>query len=339
MKEGLTANVTFSIIVPVYNSEPYLAKCLDSILGQRYPDFEAVLIDDGATDRSGTICDEYARKDARIRVYHEKNGGVSSARNKGLSVARGKYISFVDSDDWVTPDYLGVFADARARFDYDLVYVGMVVVQGNGESGSLCTKNRVAETKNELPGVMEYLLLDYKGFGLTCNKSFKNDLIKRYNLCFDLNYSMGEDRLFTLDYCCYSQSVNLCQNQTYYYRKNETSLSHKGVDFDFCYRMALDKCRKVKLLGTMSDRSLFDPLRKQYTVKSQQEGILAMYLLGKSLNRKTRLHYLEILADRFGYGYTGSRMLDFGLNLKKDSWVDFFLYCVYFIHSLLPGKK
>ena len=89
----------------------------------------------------------------------------------------------------------------------------------------------------------------------------------------------------------------------------------------------------------MSDMSLFDPLRKQYAVKSQQEGILAMYLLGKSLNRKTRLRYLKILTNRFGYGYTGSRMLDFGLNLKKDCWVDSFLYCVYFIHSLLPGRK
>lgn len=332
-------NVTFSIIVPVYNCEPYLEKCLDSILDQNYQDFELILIDDGATDKSGTICDEYARKDARIRVFHEKNGGVSSARNKGLSVAGGKYISFVDSDDWVTPDYLSVYAEARVHFDYDLVYVEMATVQENGESTILCLKKVAVEKGNELPGVLTYLLLDYNGFGFTCNKSFKKDLIKRYNMAFDPNYSLGEDRLFTLDYCCYIQSVKLSPNQTYYYRMNESSLSHKRIDFDFCYRMTLDKCRKVKLLGNMSDMSLFDPLRKQYAVKSQQEGILAMYLLGKSLNRKTRLRYLKILTNRFGYGYTGSRMLDFGLNLKKDCWVDSFLYCVYFIHSLLPGRK
>lgn len=339
MKERLITNVTFSIIVPVYNSEPYLEKCLDSILDQNYPDFEVILIDDGATDRSGAICDEYALKDARIRVFHEKNGGVSFARNKGLSVACGKYISFVDSDDWVAPDYLSVYVEARARFDYDLVYIEMAIAQENGESTTFCMRNLAAEEKNELLDVLKFLLFDYKEFGFTCNKSFKRDLIKRYNLRFDQNYSLGEDRLFTLDYCCYTQSVKLSPNQTYYYRMNEYSLSHKGIDFDFCYRMALDKCRKVKLLGNMSDMNMFDSLRKQYTVKSQQEGILALYLLGRSLNRETRLFYLRMLADRFGYGYTGSRLLDFALNLKKDSWVDFFLYCVYFIHALLPEKK
>lgn len=339
MEKGLISDVTFSIIVPIYNCEPYLDKCLDSILDQSYPNFEVILIDDGATDKSGTICDEYADKDARIRVFHKKNGGVSSARNKGLSVARGKYISFVDSDDWVASDYLSVFAEARSHFDYDLVFVEMATVEENGESTALCLKNIAVEIKNELIDILSFLLLDYKGFGFTCNKSFKKDIIKQHCLLFDQSYSLGEDRLFTLDYCCYIQSVKFSPIQTYYYRMNDSSLSHKGIDFDFCYRMALDKCRKVKLLGSQSDMNLFEPLRKRYTVKSQQEGVLALYLLGRSLNRKTRLYYLRIFADRFGYGYTGSRVLDFALNLKKDSWVDFFLYCFYFIHALLPGRK
>lgn len=339
MTEELMPNVTFSIIVPVYNSEPYLEKCLDSILYQNYPDFEVILIDDGSIDKSGAICDAYASKDVRVLVFHEKNGGVSSARNKGLSVARGKYISFVDSDDWVTPDYLSAFAEARSRFDYDLVYIEMATIQENGESNAFGLKNVAAETKSELIDVLTFLLLDYKGFGFTCNKSFKKDIIKQHCLLFDQNYSMGEDRLFTLDYCCFIQSVKLFPCQTYYYRMNESSLSHKGIDFDFCYRMAMDKCLKVKFLGSVTDMNLFDSLRKQYTIKSQQEGILAMYLMRKSLNRKTRLRYLNILTDRFGYGHTGSYLLDFGLNLKKNSWVDLFLYCTYFIHALLPEKK
>lgn len=339
MKEELVSNVTFSIIVPVYNSELYLEKCLDSLLLQSYQDFEVILVDDGSIDKSGAICDEYASKDVRIFVFHEKNGGVSSARNKGLSVARGKYISFVDSDDWVTPDYLSVFAEARSRFDYDLVYMEMLPVEERGESTDFCLKNVAAETKNELIDVLSFLLLDFKGFGFTWNKSFKRDIIKQHHLLFDLNYSMGEDRLFTLDYCCCIQSVKLFPRQTYYYRMNESSLSHQKIDFDFCFRMALDKCRKVKSLGVISDINMFEPLRKQYMVKSQQEGILGMYLMGKSLNRKIRLRYLKTFADRFGYGYTGSRILDFGLNLKRDSWVDLFLYCTYFIHALFPGKK
>lgn len=95
-----------SVIVPVYNVEKYLSRCIESILSQTFTDFELLLIDDGSTDRSGEICDEYAKKDTRIRVFHTKNRGVSAARNLGLDNAKGEWISFVDSDDWVENDYL-----------------------------------------------------------------------------------------------------------------------------------------------------------------------------------------------------------------------------------------
>ena len=97
-----------SVIVPIYNNEKYLAKCIDSILVQEYRDFELILIDDGSRDGSGSICDQYAIQDERIVVIHQKNKGVSVARNKGLSIARGNYVTFIDSDDWVMPEYLSV---------------------------------------------------------------------------------------------------------------------------------------------------------------------------------------------------------------------------------------
>ena len=90
-----------SIIVPVYNVEDYIRPCLDSILAQTYTNFEAILVDDGSKDGSGSVCDEYAEKDSRFIVVHKENGGVSSARNKGLEIAKGEYIAFVDSDDWI----------------------------------------------------------------------------------------------------------------------------------------------------------------------------------------------------------------------------------------------
>ena len=99
-----------SVIVPVYNTEKYLPECIESVLFQSYTDFELLLIDDGSTDGSGLICDEYARKDFRIKVVHKSNGGVSSARNEGLDIARGEYVCFVDSDDWVCKDYLKKFS-------------------------------------------------------------------------------------------------------------------------------------------------------------------------------------------------------------------------------------
>ena len=95
-----------SVIIPVYTAEKSLCRCIDSILTQTYQDFELLLIDDGSTDSSGAICDEYAEQDARIRVFHKENGGVSSARNVGLDNARGEWYAFVDSDDSVSPHYL-----------------------------------------------------------------------------------------------------------------------------------------------------------------------------------------------------------------------------------------
>ena len=95
-----------SVIVPIYNVEPYLRRCVDSLLGQTYADFEVILVDDGSPDNCGAICDMYEARDDRVRVIHKPNGGLSDARNAGLEIARGEYIAFVDSDDWVTPDYL-----------------------------------------------------------------------------------------------------------------------------------------------------------------------------------------------------------------------------------------
>ena len=94
-----------SVIVPVYNSSQYLHRCIDSILYQSFNDFEVLLIDDGSIDNSGEICDEYAVKDSRVRVFHKENGGVSSARNVGLGNAVGEWVTFVDSDDWIDQDF------------------------------------------------------------------------------------------------------------------------------------------------------------------------------------------------------------------------------------------
>ena len=105
-----------SIIVPVYKVEPYLRRCIDSILAQTFRDFELILIDDGSPDNCGAICDEYAAKDSRIIVIHQKNQGVSAARNAGLDIAKGTYLGFVDSDDWIEPEmYETMIATAKEK--------------------------------------------------------------------------------------------------------------------------------------------------------------------------------------------------------------------------------
>lgn len=111
-----------SIVIPVYNVEKYLAECVDSVLGQTYQDYEIILVDDGATDSSGAMCDEYAQKDARIRVIHQPNGGLSAARNAGLSAASGEYIYFLDSDDYIEPTTLVDLVSVAAQEQADVVF-------------------------------------------------------------------------------------------------------------------------------------------------------------------------------------------------------------------------
>ena len=113
-----------SVIVPVYNTEKYLDRCIQSILAQTYTDFELLLIDDGSTDLSGEICDKYAEQDSRVKVFHKENGGVSSARNLGLDKANGDWVTFVDADDWVTTLYLNNLSDNTNSADFVVSIVG-----------------------------------------------------------------------------------------------------------------------------------------------------------------------------------------------------------------------
>ena len=117
--------VAISIIVPVYNVEKLLSKCVDSILNQNFKDFELLLIDDGSKDKSGLICEEYAKKDSRISVYHKTNGGLSSARNYGIEHALGEFITFIDSDDYVDKSMLEILYNNMIENDVDLSITGV----------------------------------------------------------------------------------------------------------------------------------------------------------------------------------------------------------------------
>lgn len=114
-----------SLIIPVYNVEPYLRKCLDSLLAQDYDDWEALIVEDGSTDGSGAICDEYATRDSRLRVFHKMNEGVSAARNFGLDNARGEWIWFVDSDDWISEDALDRLGETIRDVNCDTIFFGI----------------------------------------------------------------------------------------------------------------------------------------------------------------------------------------------------------------------
>lgn len=122
------AQPTLSIIVPVYNVEKYLAQCIDSILAQTFRDFELILVDDGSPDNCPALCDAAAQKDARIRVIHQKNGGLSAARNAGLDIARGEWVSFIDSDDWIEVDMYEALYHAVQKYQADMAFCTLLMV-------------------------------------------------------------------------------------------------------------------------------------------------------------------------------------------------------------------
>lgn len=203
----MTTTPKISVIVPVYKVEKYLCKCIDSILAQTFTDFELLLIDDGSPDKSGEICDEYAEKDFRIRVFHKKNGGVSSARNLGLEKAKGEWISFVDADDWVSENYLEQDLKTKAN----IIQLGYDIVSENGELTQKC-----AIMNNELTDKCQiFRFFVQKRNNALWDKLFSRDLISEQR--FDENVSVGEDFLFMLSLICKVQRYGFSSRGKYFY--------------------------------------------------------------------------------------------------------------------------
>ncbi len=210
-----------SIIVPVYKAEKWLHRCVDSILAQTMEDFELLLIDDGSPDRSGEICDEYAAKDSRVRVFHKENGGVSSARNLGLDNAQGEWISFVDADDWVEVDYL---AGLTENLDADFITGGMRDTQGN-----VCvTENRLYSNVD----IREFIEQHNGGcfVRVVWGKLLRREIIEKNRIRFDEKIRFGEDTIFNKQVLLYSDTVRIVNFKGYIYYFDEDFFENgKGV--------------------------------------------------------------------------------------------------------------
>lgn len=212
-----------SVIVPVYKAEAFLRRCVDSILEQTFTDFELILVDDGSPDRSGAICDEYAAKDARVRVIHQKNGGVSSARNAGLDAAKGNWITFIDSDDYILPQYLEHLYEP----EYDLVVIGRKVINADTQESYFIRMEALTCAKID-PETIRRMLRESGDTWLTLStgRMFKRSIIETWNVRFDTGYSFREDSLFTTEYFIRCNNVKLKNDCDYQYiRRNSESLS------------------------------------------------------------------------------------------------------------------
>ena len=187
-----------SVVIPVYNVEKYLAECVDSVLAQSYMNWEAILVDDGATDSSGAVCDAYARQDPRIRVIHQKNGGLSAARNTGLKAARGEYVYFLDSDDYIEPQTLKVLLETAEREQADVVFFdGFVFFDQCEEDDSVSRYIRKAPYDAQNGRRMLLELLNKEEYRTAVPLMlFRRDYLLEHGLWFEEGI-IHEDELFT----------------------------------------------------------------------------------------------------------------------------------------------
>lgn len=213
-------NPKISVIVPVYNVEKYLCSCIDSILAQTFTDFELLLVDDGSRDKSGEICDEYANKDCRVKVFHKENGGVSSARNLGIDESKGEYLFFVDSDDIISSFYIEMFVNYIKKND------SVCVVCKYTNRLSLL-KNQINSIKTKEMTSLEFLdeiwVSEGKLDGYLWNKMFKRKILIDLNIRFDEKVSIWEDMLFVVEYFINISTVVFVDAVLYYYRDTMNS--------------------------------------------------------------------------------------------------------------------
>lgn len=268
-------NPSVSIIVPVYNAEKYICRCIDSILNQEYRDFELLLVNDGSTDSSGAICEDYASRDSRIQVIQKENTGVSDSRNIAIDRARGTYLQFLDSDDWITPDATRLLVRAAEEHHCDLVISDFYRVVGERVSPKGDIEEDGVLTKEEFASYMMENPADFY-YGVLWNKLYRRDIIEQHGLRMDVDISWCEDFMFNLEYIRYAEVFYALHAPIYYYVKTKGSLASQGT--------SISKTIKMKLM-------VFEYYNNFYKHVFDEEDY-----------EKNRLHVYRFLVDAAGDG-------------------------------------
>ncbi|ESU32048.1 hypothetical protein G3A_13005 [Bacillus sp. 17376] len=297
-------NPKISIIVPVYKVEKYLHKCIDSILAQTFTDFELILIDDGSPDNCGRICDEYARKDSRVSVIHKENGGQASARNMGIDLAKGEFIGFVDSDDWIEPDMYELLYKICTENDCDISNISSIIyfknrIQKNGFH-SLIVQSR--------PEAMKAMLM-----GELYDEVVWTKLIKR-TLLEDIRFPVGivyEDTAFTYKVIHKSKKVCSIGAPKYHYIKREES--------------TMDRAKKnIKIDAVLIYDEMFKFMKKYYpdltslvSLKLANSALVIMYDISSHVEfNKYRKQFKTVTNILNSYYSSLIRLKEFPRNVK-----------------------
>ena len=302
-----------SVIVPVYNVEKYIRECLDSILAQTYRCFELIIVDDGSTDNSGKICDEYIEADERVKVFHKENGGLSSARNKGLDEANGEFICFIDSDDTIRMDYLEKLFGAISANDADMAFCDM---DAQKLSDELFVGNKSAKMSSY--SAKEWLLDDrsreYVLMVVACNKLYSKKIFD------EIRFPLGrlhEDEFMigpVLNRCEY---VSFVCEKLYIYRENEVGITSTVNKMNIRHLDAIDAlseriCQAIK----DKDSLLAISTLKNALYKCARYYSEALISGAEEMKRCSRSKYKDIYREFSGL-----------LSYKQRVKYSFFIFC------------
>ncbi len=240
-----------SIIIPVYNAENYLNRCLDSILEQVFPSYEVILVDDGSTDSSPLICDRYSATDPRFRTIHKPNGGVSSARNAGINLAKGEYLMFVDSDDALLPDALERMMEGVV--DEDMVLGGYAVfIEGVPQKEVLPVRSRSYRGEAMVSFFEDNVRRNCEMLDAPWAKMFRRKSLGGLRFCEDLSYA--EDKLFVFSFLAGCHSVHVCDVPVYAYHLRVGSLGSDIVSDNHLIQLRRFIPLYIEVLSVLTER-------------------------------------------------------------------------------------
>jgi len=298
-----------SIIIPVYNAEKYLQRCIDSIIAQTYTDWEAILVNDGSKDGSRAICEEYVAKDSRISLIDKQNGGPSSARNTGLEQARGEYVYFMDADDWVETKFMdnfvrNAYATKRLRYEtqskiatkttlepYDIVFQGFVreFADGRVEKSFAMDADTSMMTKEDIVCKL------YKEhvYGWSWCKLFRREIIERHHIRFDESLRLWEDELFTSEFLKYAEKVSTVNSHLYHYMYYPNSLMQ--TNNTYLKRLFLSE-RMNEALKPIANDELKEYINTTYNKNLKYSLLMA---LKNEPNHRCDEETKEVLLDRY----------------------------------------
>ena len=223
--KGNNMGELISVIIPCFNVEKYIDRCLESVLNQTYQNLEILLVDDGSTDGTGESCDRYSQKDERINVVHKKNGGLSSARNAGLDICRGHYIVFIDSDDWISADAIQYLYDLRKRYEADFSIASYMRVYGNKEK-IYCDYEEYELTQREF--LTKFFKIDtQENVQYAWAKLYKKELFS--DIRYPVNY-VFEDVPTTFEIAIKSKRIAYSTKIIYFYYFNPNSITEESFN-------------------------------------------------------------------------------------------------------------